>query len=423
MQKSDSVVSYIISKYLVAVFSEELINERNGKIENHIVERGESWKSIAGSCGIDEAMLKALNPFEEECLTGLEIRVPRFPNAVVVSGIDERVRMRLQNALDKEKAGNLKEAIKIYSTVIKENPSLDARYLRGRAYYRMKKLKQSTEDFKYVVQNDKDNAFPDAKDIYMQVSEEWERHKEERTQKWINIGLGILDMGMKVANEYVNYKYSTQQTNSFLSGYGYGAVTGGNAMVGSNYSIPGGGAGTDYYHNGVQWPASLDPSRYFTPDVMKVEVTYDAFGNPMYSSPGIANAMMRMQSDFNLDMAKSGNLFSGSAISNALLGQLNMNNYMVSQTAIEMATPTYVVDYQNDGGNDLGNDIGSPGSYNNNSKCIHCEGTGWVKTSQMGVATLGQNLPRKKCKICGYQWDPGLEVHTCVPCRWCKNIQ
>ncbi|MDE6255512.1 MAG: hypothetical protein K2M39_04895 [Muribaculaceae bacterium] len=86
----------------------------------------------------------------------------------------------------------------------------------------MKKLKQYTEDFKYVVQNDKDNAFPDAKDIYMQVSEEWERHKEERTQKWINIGLGILDMCMKVANEYINYKYGTQQPNSFLSGYGYG---------------------------------------------------------------------------------------------------------------------------------------------------------------------------------------------------------
>ena len=141
----------------------------------------------------------------------------------------------------------------------------------------------------------------------------------------------------------------------------------------------------------------------------------------MYSSPGITNAMMKMQSDFNIDMAKSSNLFSGSAISNALLGQLNMNNYMVAQTAIEMATPTYAVDYQDDGGNATKNNTGSPGSYNNNSKCIHCEGTGWVKTSQMGVATFGQNLPRKKCKICGYQWDPGLEVHTCVPCKWCKN--
>lgn len=418
MDKIDSISSAIVAKFMAKSFSEILIYERNGEIHNHIVDRGETWESIAKQYGVDGTLLQALNPFEFECVTGIEIEVPYFPKPTYDEMEDIHTSRKLNEGLDLERAGKIKEAIKIYSGIIKDNSAIEAYYLRGRAYYRNHKLKEATADFKYVVYHDAYNKFPDAHDIYSQVSSEWEAYKEQRNRRTGLIIGQILNAGVSIASACLDAKYGTQNSQNFLSGYDYG-----NAVVYSNQNVlTNSSGGTNYYQNGFEWPEYLNPGKYFTPDVMNVEITFDQFGNAMYSTPGIAAAMTRMQNDFNSATLQTLSSLPVSTNTSTIMGMLQLSNAETARMTTMMRTPQYNTPESHistEPGNEKKSTHKTSQGNTDRRHCIHCDGTGWVRSSQMAVATFGQHLPKKKCTKCGYEWTPELEIHSCERCKYC----
>lgn len=418
--KADSITAAIMAGCTARAFVENFIAEHNGKIVPHIVDRGETWSSLANLSGVEQNMILALNPFNTECLTGTEVYIVELPKPSYEDLCNANIARLLQQGMDMENNGKFRDAIKIYSNIIKDYDALEAYYLRGRAYYRSNKLKESTRDFSHVVNFDTKHKFPDAIDIYQQVSEEWETRKEAKKERILGIVATALQAGTQIAGAYFNSKYGTSQSNLYLSGSNNGLVSSIIPNVTAEQPFYNIGVETNYYQNGIQWPAELNPLNYFTPDAMEVKVTYDKFGTPMYSMPGVANAVYNMQNDFNGLMGY--NYLNSPSYGETQLIQNEINNMFAQQIINSAATPMYGVDYtnfDNDGTILTANSDYSADTSGSSRRCIYCEGTGFKQISQRGVATFGYQLAKKQCPTCKAIWNPETETHTCVKCTHC----
>lgn len=410
--QEDSIVCQIMANVMLSCLTKDMIEARNGKVVTYIVDRGETWESIATKCRVDASFIKSLNPYYTECITGTEILIAEMPEPdYAAMARDSSIR----RALIYEESGEWKKAIKAYSEILKGGSSVEVHYLRGRAYYRANKLKESVQDFEYVVNHDNNNDFPDASDVLAQVSAEWEQKKAQKAELWGNIIGGVLQAGAMAADAYLTYKYGTQNSNAFLTAAG----------TSFNYSpsmLNMGAANIattlNYYQDGVQLPASLNPVNYFTPDMMKMEISYDQYGNPMYSSPGLADAMMKMQADFNNTIGTSGALFTGSATSNMINGLVQSNNNIVIDFANQANTFQY---FDNSGGSynydnnsydtsssftTVGTNSTGKGSKNcptcmGTGRCQSCNGTGWIERDDFANSHNCANCKgSKKCQWC-----------------------
>lgn len=413
---ADSIVGVFLAKFVMRGLTTDFITECKGKIEPYYVQRGETWESVARKFRVDGGMLRGLNPFEDELLVGLEISVPIFPKPTFEEIQSSINAPKFERAQTYERRGEWKEAVKVYNDIIKTSPQIDAYYCRGRAYYKLGKLKQATKDFGYVVAHDSDNKFPDANEIYQSVNDEWQAKKAERARFWGSVALGVLDMGLQVTDVVLKSKYGnagdmmnyTPSYSSHPSGASSNGVTGF-----SWFQLD-----PSLVKAGITLPPSLDISRYFNADTFKMEVSYDQWGNPMYSCPGLANAMLQQQADFNRDMMSMSN---GAGLSHSIYAQLHIQNQSVNDYAAELARPKYPWEMSNECFDDRGSDNSKDKSTDTGKKfkCAYCGGTGYQQISKPGVATYGTNSKKQKCDICERIWDPAIEIHSCVRCRHC----
>lgn len=398
--EDESIIAGFMAKFVAKGVTLDLIRDANGTIKKHIVARGETWESIAQQYNSEKSILLCLNPLEEECLTGMEIEVVEFPKPTYQETNNKFCDRQMAQVMEYEARKNYKEVIERCNEIIQRNPSyIDAYYVRGKTYYRKGKLKQASKDFEYVAINDKGNRFPDAREIHKQVCREWEEKKSKRAEFWVGVGLQALNSGLQIADAVIQSK--NRNTSSMINSNMRGLTI--NASHGVSYS--GTNISKSNYFRTSELPAYLDFSRYCTPEAMKVQITYDAAGNPMYSMPGLAKVMNEMNAEMNASIMSSGN------VSNSLLAQLTSANSMNNLQTQFLMVPQYPGSSGNDSDISEDSDNFSPNQEDYKTKkrnvlnetigekCPACKGTGNCIGCNGTLVTHYWGEPGK-CKMC-----------------------
>lgn len=197
------------NKILEAIVLRELwfekIKENNAQMKKHLVEKGEDWESIAAIYGLTKGDLTSANPFVDDCYAGMEIDVPVFLSELQI----RENRLNQTDAgyiLAKENydAGNYKKALKIYDEIEKSGKStLLSRYNRGLCCMRVGKYGKCVSDMEYVISNDSDNSYPNAKQIRDRANNAIEERNRRRAEM-------VGAMLQTAANAYGQYAYTKQ---------------------------------------------------------------------------------------------------------------------------------------------------------------------------------------------------------------------
>ncbi len=217
-QKVDSILE--MAEWRDSIFKEAL--DKNGKILHHVVEKGEDWESIANDHNISQLDLMWANPFEEECYTGLELSVP-----ALLSGEELReFQLMVKNSYYIEGKrqydnGDYSNAQKTYDKII-ESPysSLLAYYNRGMTQYRRGKLREAMSDFTYVIANDPQQRFPDARELNAQAERLQAQRDEERAEdiaSFIGLASNIAITAFQISQSNSNSSYRTESSTSGYS--------------------------------------------------------------------------------------------------------------------------------------------------------------------------------------------------------------
>lgn len=203
---SDSVTYHLLLGKLLRESTISDIKEEHGELARHVVERGESWASIAKAHGIGEVDLMTLNYMWDDLHAGIEIDVPQYPRhsigyerAAIWSMEDEY--NRAQQLLD---AGEWKKAAKAYGKLKDEKSTLAAWYLQGIAYYNMNKYKQAIENMTLIVNRDDYGLYPDAADIRNSAQAAWDEKKARRAEMWSGLAQGLLQSAAAGVQAYYN---------------------------------------------------------------------------------------------------------------------------------------------------------------------------------------------------------------------------
>lgn len=309
----------------------DAVNETDGRIIKHIVERGETWESIATKYQIPPTLLTMLNPFEDDCLSGLEIDVAVY---VTDEEIDE-MRSLYGNSIIMEadkcfNSGDLKKAVKLYTSVLKDNKSAEIYYKRGIANYKRDKLSPCIDDLKCVVSLDKSNRFPDAADLLLSAEERLEAKRESRRQFWCDLASTVLEVGMYVGQAYLQSQYADSYSSTS------------NSYAGSSSGLNSGYSGSAL---NIEIPPCLNLANYAHYDIGRTEYQYDQYGNIMVSYPGLADMQDAMQRDFSNYMNNSGLLNANTSLNGALRSLINIDNRMTAWNSDYLRTFHYPVDY------------------------------------------------------------------------------
>lgn len=199
-----SVDDPVVDSILVANAAAEPANMRT-----YIVERGESWESIAEDNGVTVDELRNANRGLPEPFTGMEINVPKK-----LSDADlQQRRMLLRNAVyaqaDQDlSAGNYKDAIKAFDKIIEAgNAPLIVYFKRGSAHYERGKLTAAWRDFNYVEDHDTKGEFEDIGKLCDTLSELIEQKRAANAQMWA----GLINTGLQVANSVMQAKQAEKQ--------------------------------------------------------------------------------------------------------------------------------------------------------------------------------------------------------------------
>ena len=328
----------IVLKILTQKEAELKVTEAGYSLHSHTVERGESWESIANSYGVTPEVLKCLNAQEEFCLAGLELNVPVIKKnieTVESTGyLDRLTESYFTSARNNVTRGNYKDAVKTYDHIIKTNPGIEAYYERAFAQYKRGKLKLALNDLNHVKSYPGyEEIYPDSDELLQSIKKEIEYKTARRNQLWGNILGTVVRTGLEIGNAYLNAKYGNTQwnNNSYLPSYTSGT---------SSFSSYGGGIGTvtpSSYQ--FQIPDCLDFTKYDLAG--QIQITYDQYGNAMYSNPKAAAALRKMNSDFANYMNGSGFFTNGGAIGYSTMLQMNSDMRIASMYADSLETPQY----------------------------------------------------------------------------------
>lgn len=201
---------------LKQMIKEQLENE-GAIFEPHVVDRGETWESLARISGIDELDLKSLNGGVKNLYAGLEITLVSFPKWSInyERKILAMYPLIISEAESYMKAKEWKKATKLYTRIIECSECLTARYMRGVAYYNNGKFKEAAKDFSWVAGNDRFKLYDDAFDLSQQANNAWEQKKAERAEFWGNLAGAVLQTGLQVASNIV----AAKQMESYGSTY------------------------------------------------------------------------------------------------------------------------------------------------------------------------------------------------------------
>lgn len=326
---------------LIMTDTRDAVAKAGGTIGSHIVDRGETWESIASRYGVPPEIIRRLNCGIPECYTGLELEVPIMPVAQATpnASLKSLETTMLNHARKMMERKDYKGAIKQYSALIKEFPSATAYYERAAAHYNNGKLKNSMKDLMRVIHSGKESAmYPDAEELYVAISNELQEKRAERALMWGQIASVVLQTGLQVSSAIIESKAASGNPSFYIP-------QGGN-IVSENY-VPGFYAGTSFSQNtGIAIPESLKIENYLTPGIGFGEVTFDQWGNPLFSNKSLGEAMRRMNSDFANDMQKSGLLSAGSPATNTMLTTMLKQNVRLGEnTASLIETPHYSFKY------------------------------------------------------------------------------
>lgn len=311
-QVVDSIVSEMISKFLVRMSVIDAVEENDGRIEKHIVDRGETWQTIAAKYGTSVDEIVMLNSFEKECTSGLEIDVPVF---VTEEELDRLKRTALSSVLAEGHraldAGDDKKAVKLFTMSIEDTPSADAYYHRGYAQMRRGKLSKAEDDIMVAITLDNSNLYPHKHELLEKIQQQIEYKKAKRNQFWNSLFQTVAEVGIAVTQTYM-------ESQAYNSG---GIHQSGNYGSTDGVAVPGEpGSALN-----LQLPACLDIRNYTDPSYMQTEFKFDDYGNLMVSHPGFAKMSRDMQNNFNSYMQSSGLLSANTPLNSALRSMMNID--------------------------------------------------------------------------------------------------
>lgn len=188
----------------------------------HVVDRGETWESIAATYGIDEPALKRLNTDVPLIYVGMTINVPDGMTAeeAAIARFYANHPMKL-DAVDAYERKDYKKSAKLFSELIKNHPDapLEIYYKRGLAYYNWGKMNQTMADMQYVSSRDAKKEFPKAASIYRDA----QRIEEQRAAERAAIVGAVVGVAATATATYFTAKAaSEQQSASSASSSGSG---------------------------------------------------------------------------------------------------------------------------------------------------------------------------------------------------------
>ncbi len=213
----DKIVEDAYLDLLLQQMMREYLESEGATFESHIVERGETWESLARLVGIDELDLKSLNIDNRDLYAGCEITLVSFPKwslnheRKILAMFPGTVSEAERHMKDK----NWKKAIKAYTNIIECSECLTAHYMRGLALYNNGKFKEASKDFSWVAQNDKFNLYDDAYDLSREASNAWEQKKAERAEFWGNLAGAVLQTGLQVASNVIAAKQMESNASTY----------------------------------------------------------------------------------------------------------------------------------------------------------------------------------------------------------------
>lgn len=271
--EDETVQNVVLDGILKRSMLEE-VRENGGRIVKHIVERGETWKSIASMYFIEEDELQCANSLYKTCYAGLEIDVPVYLT-------EEELRIRRLELFDTNylKAKGLmnkkdySKAAKIYTEIINSSSaSIEAFYQRGLANYQRGKYSKAIDDFSYVIKNDRNNRYPDAFKYKSKSDKLLAERREERAAAWGE----LIQMGAQVASNIAAAKQQAEQNKQVARNQVATNANGGSAL-------------------NTQIPEAFNPQRVAM--MSRPVYTYDENGNLMVSNPGFAQALGEMNAE------------------------------------------------------------------------------------------------------------------------------
>lgn len=320
----------------------------SGETERHVVQRGETWWSICRDYGVEFEQLQQHNRWLESdspCIAGLEVDVP------LVGADGDRLLLRLHatdsryvEALSLYDAGEYKKAVKACDKIIKNDVGpYAAIFLRGRAQLMRGKYGKAIDDFNSAGAI----SFSSLDDLRSQAFELKVEQDERRAAMWGGIAIGVAAAAVTTA--------AVIAAESDDSGSAYSSMSMPYAGVADGYIAPSTGSNLSpgrILDNGtVITPAGnvIRPPESFQKMMngeynTDMQVTYDKFGNPMFSSEGTARMAEDIARD-NMNIAQ-GMLANNpnSAIAQSYAIQTRGDMARAMQTAQYFRTPHYAPD-------------------------------------------------------------------------------
>lgn len=187
------------------------------------VQRGDTYATIAEKFGMTENELRHENPGKRHLYAGMTINIIDYnngrPRNIRRDSYDDRVDMggyetadrdygtrsyslmddpSFQEAQRLEQMGKYKDAAKIYSKMIDQNPATPLYFIRGVCYYQNKKWKNAISDFEYVMNSrDASDELLDECERYLESAHEQREIKRERNAAtWAGILTGVVAVGV-----------------------------------------------------------------------------------------------------------------------------------------------------------------------------------------------------------------------------------
>ncbi len=163
----------------------------------HIVQRGETFASIASQYGISVEQLQNANPLCEQCYVGLSLFIQKSDIDKVMEErklmpndeINDMFQNRCEDAFMMAAGGEFKKAIKVYDQLIEENPNAELYMNRGLCQFERKKWKRAISDLETALSfNELQDSERLEAEAYLEKAKEYRATQlENRANIWSGI--------------------------------------------------------------------------------------------------------------------------------------------------------------------------------------------------------------------------------------------
>ena len=291
----------------------------------HVVQRGEDIGSVAAKYGTTAAALAELNYGLDVFYAGMKINVPAKEEARPASAAPQTAAAPPQNSAAPQQAeaehggtanafgfapnavynddprrtdaelamanGEYKDAVKLFTKIIKDNPGgagWKCYYFRGYCNYQRGKYKSAIEDL--------EEAFNDVQcrgehretvsELLADAQSKRQEQLQNRAQTWGAI-IGTTALLGAATYASVQAAKSSQAASKSANGSTFGNINTATSYKGYSAANQSGGSAV-----GVEFPEAFNPER--VAKMSRIEFSYDENGNVMAASPGFAQSLGEM---------------------------------------------------------------------------------------------------------------------------------